>query len=122
MKFTCIPGEQWVIRREAFRLVKDSLKANGIEFAHRSVHVLMHGANEPQDVVKQIPAQEQFKEMLEQDIELQAKLAGGAASTIDNVIKKHDKIDHDFDWQHQSVNQTAFICCSMLFLKHLDLS
>lgn len=41
MKFTCKPGEQWVIRREAYRQVKDALEANGIHFAHRSVHVLM---------------------------------------------------------------------------------
>jgi small-conductance mechanosensitive channel len=41
MKFTCKPGEQWVIRREAYRQVKDALEANGIHFAHRSVHVLI---------------------------------------------------------------------------------
>jgi small-conductance mechanosensitive channel len=41
MKFTCKPGEQWVIRREAYRRVKEALEANGIRFAHRSVHVLL---------------------------------------------------------------------------------
>ncbi|WP_020679892.1 mechanosensitive ion channel family protein [Marinobacterium rhizophilum] len=41
MKFTCKPGEQWIIRREAYRRVKDALEANGIRFAHRSVHVLL---------------------------------------------------------------------------------
>jgi small-conductance mechanosensitive channel len=41
MKFTCKPGEQWIIRREAYRQVKDALEANGIRFAHRSVHVLL---------------------------------------------------------------------------------
>ncbi len=44
MKFTCKPGEQWVIRREAYRQVKDALEANGIRFAHRSVHVLLPDA------------------------------------------------------------------------------
>jgi len=39
MKFTTVPNEQWVIRREAYRLVKDALAAQGIEFAHRRVFV-----------------------------------------------------------------------------------
>ncbi|GGO81077.1 mechanosensitive ion channel protein MscS [Marinobacterium nitratireducens] len=41
MKFTCKPGEQWVIRREAYRRVKDALAEQGINFAHRAVHVLL---------------------------------------------------------------------------------
>lgn len=41
MKFTSKPGEQWIIRREAYRRVKEGLEANGIHFAHRAVHVLM---------------------------------------------------------------------------------
>ncbi len=39
MKFTAIPGEQWVIRREAYRNVRDALAAEGIHFAHREVRV-----------------------------------------------------------------------------------
>ncbi|MFT5110770.1 MAG: small-conductance mechanosensitive channel [Parasphingorhabdus sp.] len=39
MKFTAKPGEQWVIRREAYRRVRDALRADGIEFAHRQVTV-----------------------------------------------------------------------------------
>ena len=44
MKFTSKPGEQWIIRREAYTRVKAGLEKNGIHFAHRAVHVLM-----PQD-------------------------------------------------------------------------
>ena len=95
MKFTCVPGEQWVIRREAFRLVKDSLKDNGIEFAHRSVHVLMQETDDTHLKSSATPAVDQLKEMLEQDEALQKKLLGGAASTIESSIKAHDKIDHD---------------------------
>jgi small-conductance mechanosensitive channel len=48
MKFTAKPGEQWVIRREAYRRVRDALRAEGIEFAHRSVTVHMPaGAGDP---------------------------------------------------------------------------
>ena len=41
MKFTCKPGEQFVIRREAFRLSKEALEAQGIHFAHREVKVAL---------------------------------------------------------------------------------
>lgn len=91
MKFTCVPGEQWVIRREAFRLVKESLKSKGIEFAHRSVHVLMQTPDQPSD---------SFKEAIQHDDELKGKLAGAASSvtiptSIQDTIKQHDKLDFD---------------------------
>lgn len=41
MKFTSKPGEQWVIRREAYRLVRDALEEQGIRFARREVRVLL---------------------------------------------------------------------------------
>lgn len=41
MKFTSKPGEQWIIRREAYRLVRDALEAEGIRFARREVRVLL---------------------------------------------------------------------------------
>ena len=45
MKFTAKPGEQWVIRREAYRRVRDALSEANIHFAHREVRVLL-----PEDV------------------------------------------------------------------------
>ena len=39
MKFTTKPGEQWVVRREAYRNVRDALADAGIHFAHREVRV-----------------------------------------------------------------------------------
>ncbi len=41
MKFTSKPGEQWIIRREAYRRVRDGLQEAGINFAHREVTVRM---------------------------------------------------------------------------------
>ncbi len=41
MKFTSRPGEQWIIRREAYRRVRDALADAGIHFAHREVRVVM---------------------------------------------------------------------------------
>jgi small-conductance mechanosensitive channel len=41
VKFKTIPGEQFVIRREVFRMMQESSRENGIEFAHRNVTVYM---------------------------------------------------------------------------------
>jgi small-conductance mechanosensitive channel len=41
VKFKTIPGEQFVIRREVFRMMQESFRENGIEFAHRNVTVYM---------------------------------------------------------------------------------
>jgi len=41
LKFKTIPGGQFVIRREVFRMIQESFAENGIEFAHRNVTVYM---------------------------------------------------------------------------------
>ncbi len=41
VKFKTLPGEQFVIRREVYRLIQEQFRANGIEFAHRNVTVYM---------------------------------------------------------------------------------
>ncbi|NQZ51955.1 MAG: mechanosensitive ion channel [Moritella sp.] len=87
MKFTCVPGEQWVIRREAFRLVQESLKDNGIEFAHRSVHVLTERDGKA-DVQNNT---------IEKNEELAETRGAAAALTVSAEIKKNDKIDSDYN-------------------------
>jgi small-conductance mechanosensitive channel len=50
VKFKTIPGEQFVIRREVYRLIQEAFAENGIEFAHRNVTVYMppgEGADAP---------------------------------------------------------------------------
>jgi small-conductance mechanosensitive channel len=50
LKFKTIPGEQFVIRREVFRMIQESFRENGIEFAHRNVTVYLppdESAGEP---------------------------------------------------------------------------
>ena len=86
MKFTCVPGEQWIIRREAFTRVKEALKTNGIEFAHKSVHVLMQ---EPME-------RESVKQSIEQ-VASQEQIAGAAASSVTESLKKNERIDHNGD-------------------------
>ncbi len=39
VKFKTIPGEQWVIRKEVYRLIQEAFREEGIEFAHRNVTV-----------------------------------------------------------------------------------
>ena len=41
VKFKTIPGEQFVIQREVFRMMQESFHENGIEFAHRNVTVYL---------------------------------------------------------------------------------
>jgi small-conductance mechanosensitive channel len=41
VKFKTVPGEQFVIRREVFRMMQEAFRENGIEFAHRNVTVYM---------------------------------------------------------------------------------
>ncbi|MEH6652395.1 MAG: mechanosensitive ion channel family protein [Motiliproteus sp.] len=53
MKFTAKPGEQWVIRREAYRLVRDALQEAGISFAHPEVRVRMPEGVEAGSVAEQ---------------------------------------------------------------------
>ena len=46
VKFKTIPGEQFVVRREVFRMMQEAFHENGIEFAHRNVTVYLPGQAE----------------------------------------------------------------------------
>ncbi|MCE5243354.1 MAG: mechanosensitive ion channel family protein [Syntrophobacteraceae bacterium] len=41
VKFKCIPGEQYVLRREVFQRIQKAFREKGIEFAHRNVTVYL---------------------------------------------------------------------------------
>ena len=87
MKFTSKPGEQWVIRREAYRRVRDALSEADIHFAHREVRVLLpdspdagssgNGGNDTSPIL--------------------AGAGGAAAAMLAAEIAKQDKIDEDDD-------------------------
>lgn len=84
MKFTTKPGEQWVIRREAYRQVRDALAEGGIFFAHREVRVRLPddqlGAQTPEN-------KDAIRDTLEK--------AGAAASAEAEDAGKRSKIDYD---------------------------
>lgn len=41
VKFRCLPGEQFILRREVFHRIQKAFKDKGIEFAHRNVTVYL---------------------------------------------------------------------------------
>ena len=41
VKYKTAPGEQFVIRKEVYRLMQEAFSEEGIEFAHRNVTVYM---------------------------------------------------------------------------------
>jgi small-conductance mechanosensitive channel len=41
VKFKCVPGEQFIIRRQVYARLQKAFKAKGIEFAHRNVTVYL---------------------------------------------------------------------------------
>lgn len=89
MKFTCKPGEQWVIRREAYRLVKEALEANGIYFAHREVKVTL-----PKELENKLVGNHDDEAIT--PITLQKAAAAAADSIIaSDELKKQNRIDDD---------------------------
>ena len=84
MKFTCKPGEQWVIRREAYRRVRDELANQGIHFAHREVRV-------------RLSEEEENQQRLETQSKQQLLSRGAAAASGIHAeeAKRHSKIDPD---------------------------
>ncbi len=43
VKFMTKPGEQWLVRRDAYQKVRDIFEANGIRMAERNVKVEIEG-------------------------------------------------------------------------------
>jgi small-conductance mechanosensitive channel len=77
VKFTAKPGKQFVIKREAFRLIKDALEKKGIHFAHRKVIVEIPETHQESSTSQ--------KENLSTDRE-QKMMAGAAA--LDTIINE----------------------------------
>ncbi|MBX2869595.1 MAG: mechanosensitive ion channel family protein [Acidiferrobacterales bacterium] len=87
MKFTTKPGEQWVIRREAYRKVRDALAAANIFFAHREVRVRL-----PDDQTAAATPEQQ------ETIRETVRKAGAAAASAEaEDAQKQGKINFDDD-------------------------
>jgi small-conductance mechanosensitive channel len=68
VKYKTVPGGQFVIRREVYRMIQESFRENGIEFAHR-------------DVTVYLPPGEETGEHDKKAIEAGAAAAAAAAQT-----------------------------------------
>ena len=66
-KFMCTPGEQWLIRKDAYQKIRDVFEANGIELAQRNVKV---------EVVSDQPLTPEVKKAI----------AGAAQETVEPVV------------------------------------
>lgn len=86
MKFTTKPGEQWVIRREAYRRVRDALAAANIHFAHREVRVRLPESQEKETTQ---PGEQPDPEPLTQ------AAAGAAGAVIAAEAARQSKLDDD---------------------------
>lgn len=56
VKFMTRPGEQWLVRRDAYQMVRDAFDANGIRMAERNVKVEVAGADNMTDAERQAVA------------------------------------------------------------------
>jgi small-conductance mechanosensitive channel len=83
VKFTAKPGKQFVIKREAFRRIKEALEAKGIYLAHRKVIV------ELPEVYESEPSEETLPKTVHRDQILKAGAAGG----LDTIINQEAKSD-----------------------------
>ena len=85
VKFKTIPGEQFVVRREVFRMMQESFRENGIEFAHRNVTVYLPPDNQTpgggEGSEKGVPAGQPDKK------EMEAAAAGAAAIQAEEEAK-----------------------------------
>jgi len=84
VKFTAKPGKQFVIRREAFRLIKEALEKNGIYLAHRRVIVEIPETHAKTATGRNMPASEKRELALE---------AGAAA--LDTMVSQSRADDHE---------------------------
>jgi small-conductance mechanosensitive channel len=86
VKFKTKPGEQFVVRKEVYRLIQESFQEHGIEFAHRNVTVYL-----PPEVTGEnqgngnVPAGQPDKKMIE------AGAAAAAAAAQEEEAQKKPK-------------------------------
>ena len=86
VKFKTIPGEQFVLRREVYRMIQDKFKENGIEFAHRNVTVYLPSETE------QATANSEPEKEAEKSAQLERELIekAGAAAAITTIQAEED--------------------------------
>jgi len=77
VKFKTKPGDQFVLRREVYRLIQERFRAQGIEFAHRNVTVYL-----PQDETGAADEEDQGENPVPVNTLDKRVLKAGAAAAI----------------------------------------
>ena len=87
VKYKTMPGDQFAIRKEVYRLMQEAFKQEGIEFAHRNVTVYMPPEEGREDTGQ--PASEVQQEDAKSDSNIQRQAA--AAAALASIQAKEEK-------------------------------
>ena len=91
VKFMCVPGKQFVLRREVYRRIQEAFQKNGIEFAHRNVTVYF--PPEPSTTESESQGHEKEAESKTPDQKKKEAAAAAALRTIEEEQMPEDKPD-----------------------------
>jgi small-conductance mechanosensitive channel len=80
VKYKTIPGDQFAIRKEVYRLMQEAFKEEGIEFAHRNVTVYMPPETSGQADTQGLDEQQQKDKNANDEIQRQASAAAALAA------------------------------------------
>ena len=89
VKFVCVPGEQFVLRREVYRRIQEAFQKSDIEFAHRNVTVYFPPDSGTSESDSQTPEKKNESETLDQKKKEAA--AAAALRTIEEKQLSKDK-------------------------------
>jgi hypothetical protein len=84
VKFKTLPGEQFVVRKEVYRMIQAEFRAAGIEFASRNVTVYMPPEPRPR-------APEEGGKQPEAESDVQAIRQAGAAAALALIQKEEEE-------------------------------
>ena len=91
VKFKCIPGKQFSLRREVYRRLQESFRENGIEFAHRNVTVFFPADTEKTDQKNQGQDKKTTSITPDQKKEAAAAAALSAIESSQTPLKRPDE-------------------------------
>ncbi len=89
VKLVCVPGEQFVIRREVYRRIQEAFQKSGIEFAHRNVTVYFPPESDTSESDSPAPEKKAESKILDQKKKEAA--AAAALRTIEEQPMPEDK-------------------------------
>jgi small-conductance mechanosensitive channel len=87
VKFVCVPGERFVLRREVFRRMQEAFQKHGIEFSHRNVTVYFPSDSDTTESNGQVPEKKADSDTRDQ----KKKEAAAAFRTIEEKPAPEDK-------------------------------